>query len=816
MKRVFALLSAFVFIFLSCISFNPSALADNGTVEDQGLYTIIPYVPEYSGNLSSQTRVLLIDLETGNAIIEQNGDVRAYPASTTKIMTAVLLIENTADDEWDTPVEALKEVNSSVSATGSQFGLIVGDCPTRRDLLYGLMLPSGCDCAYVVSNLIAGSETDFVLMMNIRASEIGMNNTGYENSYGVASNGHYTTAEDLATLVRHAMQYELFRKVVSTENKTLSFYNSALGRKRTIVTKNTNHLICHDSSDYYKYAIGVKTGTTEMAAYCLTSAARNNGLELAAIVMNSEGNSERYGFSKEMLEWGFRYYASEGGYYSMNITNALFRASAGGCMVYDVPETGSEGKAVAELAEGLGVRVGAYRTDEGGNIWYMVWHNGSFDWAKAEQLEFVAYVNDIRIDEGAALRGVHVQGEDPDINGVIASRHLVKAVTVTVYDQNGQPVTGGSNYPAASCTHSLFGTTVDRDVDLSILAPGTYECITKVEAVAYVPTAPSREYYISEEKSVIVISESAESSEQQCTYCYNSNTGERAPEGGVVKKGETFEINIKTPVKAGCRFAGWNTKADGTGKAYAPGETVTADSSIILYAVWEKGNDEWFTSIEPSFVDGNLVINGNLSNEAGITAVKLNLSAIGDSGSEPVFIQTEYCCTNSYDFDDLNKKLKEINLANGEYQLTLSAARAQYGFETLYDYRIQNDTVNYYHVTFDPNGGKIVSGKASLEMTTGQLFPSVPKAEKTGANFEGWFDSNGDPIGIGSPLPASDSNEIVIKARWSDGSDGGTIIIHQHTGLAAVPWWILVCGGALLLALIIGLIIIILRKPDRN
>ena len=161
MKRIICAAVAAVMA-ISLISFCIDAGADTGrSYEGAGVGTPIPYVPEYTGELSSQSRVLLMDLETGNVLIEQNADVRAYPASTTKIMTAVLLIENTDDDDWDTPIPPIEQANSNLSKKGSQCGLKPGDQPTRRDLLYGIMLPSGCDCAYVVSNLIHDERTRF-------------------------------------------------------------------------------------------------------------------------------------------------------------------------------------------------------------------------------------------------------------------------------------------------------------------------------------------------------------------------------------------------------------------------------------------------------------------------------------------------------------------------------------------------------------------------------------------------------------------------------------------------------------------------------
>ncbi len=813
MKRLLYAILTVLLIAVQLLSFKSAAFAESDEPDGAGFDTVIPYVPQYKGELSEQSRVLLMDLETGNALIEQNGDVRAYPASTTKIMTAVLLIENTADDEWDTPLPPLAEVNSEASARGSQLGLKVGDCPTRRDLLYGLLLPSGCDCAYVVSNLIAGSEADFVFMMNVRASEIGMNNTGYENSYGLASNGHYTTAEDMATLVRHAMQYPLFRTVIATAYKTLTFNNN--GSPRSISTKNTNHLIRPDLPDYYANAIGVKTGTATNADHCLTAAARKKGLELITIVLNSDSNAERYGFSKELLEWGFDYYASEGGLYSMNVTNALFKAGSDGCRVYDVPESGSEGTAKTAFAPGEGVRVGAYRYDSSNALWYMVWNGSGFDWAKSEELEFVAYINDILIRPGDALSGVSEEGSDPHIDGVIASRHLVKAVTVTVYDADGIPVTGGSNYPAASCTHTLYGTTVDQDVDLGILAPGVYTCVTRVEAVAFVPDAPDREYYITEEMSTVVIADKSGELEDKCTYSYNSNTGSNAPSGGAVNRGESFKVTDETPEKAGCKFVCWNTEPDGSGESYSAGDAVTVSTPVTLYAVWTLGEDAWEHSIECSANDGTLDIEGFIANGAGITKLMVRLTP--DAADEPIFEYTLDRCTNRFDFNEISDQLADIELDGSEYVLRISGASALGELKQVFETKIVSSIASQFTLIFDPDGGSIVSGSDRMTLTAGATVSTLPTAEKSGYKFAGWFDEKGSEITAETAIEGYTTEEIVLKARWlSPEEDDSVVIIRPKTGVAAVPLWVWAAAGALVVAILIALIVIIIKKPDKT
>lgn len=793
-----------------------------GTEHGDGLYTEIPYVPEYTGELSSQSRVILMDLETGNILIEQNGDVRAYPASTTKIMTALLLIENTKDDEWDVRLPALQEVNSEQSAKGSQLGLIVGDEPTRRDLLYGILLPSGCDCAYVTACLIAGSETDFVFMMNKRASEIGMTNTGYENSYGLASNGHYTTAEDMATLVRHAMQYELFRAGVSTESKTLNIKNGS--GTRTLFTRNTNYLLRHDSQYYYKYAIGVKTGTATIADHCLTSAARKNGLELIAIVMNSDSNDERYTFSKEILEWGFAYYASEGGYYSMNVTNAYFISGETGCSIYTAPDSADESNVpIDTLPANTGVRVGAYRYDNNGTLWYMVWCGDGFHWAKSSDLIFASYVNDIKADIGPALSGVTLIGDDPEINGVISSRHNVKAVTVTVYDESGMPVTGGSNYPNASCTHTLLGTTVDLDVDLGTLPAGKYTCVTHVEAVAYVPDAPDREYFISDEESTLLIMDHSSGTDgsgapffSKYAYSYNSNTGSGSPSGGTADTGMPFIASSELPQKAGCVFAGWNTKPDGSGTTYAPGDAVIEEGSVTLYAIWQAGKDEWQCDIEAAVSDGKLELSGSAVNTIGITGAELTITQEG-SGT-PMLSKQYTCLTNTLDASTFADDTEGLQLTDGSYSIRLTCTAAGGIPVMLLDKVLDVGSAEIYSLVLVLNGGSIEGDADGFTAERGKPFGELPVPVKEGYEFEGWYDNSEQKVEADSIVPESTNGVIVLHANWRSTSSGDNSeqggSSGSHSFLASIPLWVWLAGALVIAGGLIALIVIIIRKPD--
>jgi D-alanyl-D-alanine carboxypeptidase (penicillin-binding protein 5/6) len=213
---------------------------------------------------------VLMDAATGKVLFRQNSLAIMAPASTTKIMTAILVLEklNLARTITvkDPPLE------------GTAVGLVDGERKTVRELLYGLMLVSGNDAATELAKAVSGTETKFAKLMTEKAKLIGMKYTVFKNASGLPVIGHATTAVDLAVLTRYALRNTSFRILVATKNKNIS--GATPGTVRQL--KNHNKLLWK-----YPYTIGVKTGYTVNAGGCLVAAARYRGRVLIAVVLDT-------------------------------------------------------------------------------------------------------------------------------------------------------------------------------------------------------------------------------------------------------------------------------------------------------------------------------------------------------------------------------------------------------------------------------------------------------------------------------------------------------------------------------------------------
>ena len=223
---------------------------------------------------------LLIDLNTGRAVYEQDADERVYPASLTKIMTCLLALENgNLSDVVTVSASALDDLDADSSVAGLQ----VGEQMTLENLLYCMMVVSGNDACNVIAEHIAGSITDFVRMMNQRTYELGCLNTHFSNPHGLHDENHYTTARDLSIITQAALKSENFRQIVDTYEYQLPDDNV---RQNIPKLKTTNMLIYRSMSNslYYSRAHGIKTGYTSQAGRCVISEATGDGLDLLGIV----------------------------------------------------------------------------------------------------------------------------------------------------------------------------------------------------------------------------------------------------------------------------------------------------------------------------------------------------------------------------------------------------------------------------------------------------------------------------------------------------------------------------------------------------
>lgn len=225
----------------------------------------------------------VLDAETGRVIYEKNAYNEHSMASTTKIMTALVAIENSDLNDIVTVSK------NAAGCEGTSLYLKVGDKISMHDLLYGLLLQSGNDAAIAIAEHVAGSTEKFAILMTTRANNLGAKNTSFKNPNGLDEEGHYTTAYDLALITREALKNETFKTIVSTKSKSL------MNNTKTV----TNH---NKMLNMYDGCIGVKTGFTKKSGRCLVTAAERDGKNIIAVTLNAPDDWSDH---KALLDYGF-------------------------------------------------------------------------------------------------------------------------------------------------------------------------------------------------------------------------------------------------------------------------------------------------------------------------------------------------------------------------------------------------------------------------------------------------------------------------------------------------------------------------------
>ena len=253
------------------------------------------------------------DLSASSPVYERAADEQIYPASTTKMLTCLLALENSSPDDEVTVGEEIrgffetKKGYTTGPSGSSLMGLVIGETVTMRDLLYGLMLTSGNDAADAIAVAVGGTIENFVDMMNKRAAELGMNGSHFANPNGVHSDSHYSTARDMAKLAAYAMNNPTFQEIVKTASYTVPANST---RHEDLNLINSNFLLTSlGSSNYtaypYEYCIGIKTGMTTKSGYCLVAAAEKDGARAIVCLYGDpvEGSSmDRFANAKRIFE----------------------------------------------------------------------------------------------------------------------------------------------------------------------------------------------------------------------------------------------------------------------------------------------------------------------------------------------------------------------------------------------------------------------------------------------------------------------------------------------------------------------------------
>lgn len=247
---------------------------------------------EYDYNSVPTPKMIVTDgSDTSQVFYERAADERAFPASTTKIMTCILALEN---GNLDAEVTVGEEVKKGFTEHSSLMGLEIGETIRLRDLLYGLMLVSGNDAAAAIAVHLGGSIDNFATMMNNKAASLGMTGTHYVNPHGVHNDEHYTTARDMAKLTAYALKNETFRTIVGTPTYVVEPTNLHTEARTLQSSNKLIHTLTTDTEAcLYDYAIGVKTGDTTKAGKCLVAAAEKDGATMI-IVLLGDANDAQY------------------------------------------------------------------------------------------------------------------------------------------------------------------------------------------------------------------------------------------------------------------------------------------------------------------------------------------------------------------------------------------------------------------------------------------------------------------------------------------------------------------------------------------
>lgn len=260
--------------------------------------------------------VYLYNMDTGEAVFTINPDVKLTPASLTKIMTAVIVLEQFKDNipalsstYWSGGYECFDELYLTGASTAD---IRNGEKVSVKDLLYALMLRSACEAANILAVNVAGSLSAFADMMNLKAQQLGMQNSHFTNAHGLFWEDHYTTAHDLAILTQYALSLPMFSEIACSA--TYEMEETAYHEQRTI--SHTNSMMMKGSDYYYEYAKGIKTGTLDEAGRCLISTAYKDGYSYLLVTLNApqydaDGNQVMYNMidHKNIYEWAFSSFA---------------------------------------------------------------------------------------------------------------------------------------------------------------------------------------------------------------------------------------------------------------------------------------------------------------------------------------------------------------------------------------------------------------------------------------------------------------------------------------------------------------------------
>lgn len=286
MKKILSLIVAFLLTFTTFFSSVNISYANNNEPEITAEYAV------------------LMDYETGAVLYDKNGSKKLYPASTTKVWTAYLVLKYVSDLNDVIKIENLPQIE------GTSMYLKNGESFTVKDLLESLLVHSSNDVAYVLANYVSGSVEKFIDLMNKEAKSIGAKNTHFNNPHGLPDENHYTTAYDMALMSREAMNNKLFREMVNLKyvkypaNNVYEYERSFLNSNKFLNSREKINYKGKDIEIKYDIVDGIKTGFTNDAGRCLLSSAVKGNIRLISAVFKTKGN-DIYLDSRTLIDYGF-------------------------------------------------------------------------------------------------------------------------------------------------------------------------------------------------------------------------------------------------------------------------------------------------------------------------------------------------------------------------------------------------------------------------------------------------------------------------------------------------------------------------------
>ncbi|WP_426980228.1 D-alanyl-D-alanine carboxypeptidase family protein [Bacillus pseudomycoides] len=291
MKRVFGILVCFMLLFSGVsVGFAQSEKAQSEKTE-------VEKTPKLAEEASS---AIVIEQDTGKVLFEKSPNEKLPPASMTKIMTMLLIMEQVEKGKLKLE-DKVRASEHAASMGGSQIFLEPGEEMTVNEMLKGIAIASGNDASVAVAEHIAGSEEGFVNMMNKKAKDLGLKNTHFQNPTGLPAKDHYSTAYDMSIMAKELMKYPLIRKYTG---KYEDYLRENTEKKFWLV--NTNKLV-----RFYPGVDGVKTGFTTEAKYCLTASAEKNGMRVISVVMGAPTSKERNNQVTKLLDYAFGQYTTK-------------------------------------------------------------------------------------------------------------------------------------------------------------------------------------------------------------------------------------------------------------------------------------------------------------------------------------------------------------------------------------------------------------------------------------------------------------------------------------------------------------------------